>query len=82
MLQSFYIRYVLAEKEGATIKFCLLTSIKYATENCHYPELVGEPVRLELNFTFPLEDVFELIVLGTQMSAVAVDIFGVLEKNV
>ena len=33
-----------------------------ATENCHYPELVGEPLRLELNFTFPLEHVTELIV--------------------
>ena len=32
-----------------------LTSMQDATENCHYPELVGEPLRLELNFTFPLE---------------------------
>ena len=30
-----------------------LTSMQHATENCHYPELVGEPLRLELNFTFP-----------------------------
>ena len=29
-----------------------LTSIQDATENCHYPELVGEPLRLELNFNF------------------------------
>ena len=28
------------------------TSMQDATENCHYPELVGEPLRLELNFTF------------------------------
>ena len=34
-----------------------------ATEICHYLELVGEPLRLELNFTFPLEHVTELIVL-------------------
>ena len=40
-----------------------LTSMQDATENCHYPELVGEPLRLELNFTFPLEHVTELIVL-------------------
>ena len=26
-----------------------------ATEIFHYPELVGEPLRLELNFTFPLD---------------------------
>ena len=40
-----------------------LTSMQDATENCFYPELVGEPLRLELNFTFPLEHVTELIVL-------------------
>ena len=34
-----------------------LTSMQNATENCHYPELVGEPLKLELNFTFPLEHV-------------------------
>ena len=28
-----------------------LTSMQDATENCHYLELVGEPPRLELNFT-------------------------------
>ena len=41
-----------------------LTAMQDATENCHHPELVGEPLRLELNFTFPLEYVTELIVLG------------------
>ena len=41
-----------------------LTSTQHATENCHYPELVEEPLRLQLNFTFPLEHVTELIVLG------------------
>ena len=59
-----------------------LTSMQDATENCHYPELVGEPLRLELNFTNPLEKVTELIVLGEQMSSVAVDKFGVVGKNV
>ena len=52
-----------------------LTSIQDATENCHYPELVGEPLRLELNFTFLLELVTELVVLGERMSSVAVDKF-------
>ena len=37
-----------------------LTSMQDATENCHYLELVGEPLRLELNFTQPLENVSEL----------------------
>ena len=59
-----------------------LTSMQDATENCHYPELVGEPLRLELNFTFPLEHVTELIVLGERMSSVAVDKFGVVRKNI
>ena len=59
-----------------------LTTMEDATEKCHYPELVGEPLRLELNFTFPLEHVTELIVLGERMSSVAVDKFGVVRKNI
>ena len=54
-----------------------LTSMQDANENCHHPELVVEPLRLELNFTFPLEHVTELFVLGERMSSVAVDKFGV-----
>ena len=57
-----------------------LTSMQDATENCHYPELVGEPLRLELNFSFLVEHVTELIVLWERMSPVAVDQFGVVEK--
>ena len=59
-----------------------LTSMQDATENCHYPELVGEPLRLEVNFTSPLEHVTELIVLGERMSSVAIDKFGVVGKNI
>ena len=59
-----------------------LTWMQDATENCHYPELIREPLRLELNFTFPLEHVTELIVLGQRMSSVAVDKFGVVGKNI
>ena len=59
-----------------------LTSMLDATENCHYPELVGEPLRLELNFTNHLENVTELIVMGERMSSVAVDKFGVVGKDV
>ena len=59
-----------------------LTSMQDATENCHYPELVGEPLTLELNLTFPLEHVTELIVLGERRSSVAVDKFGVVGKNI
>ena len=59
-----------------------LTSMQDATENFHYPELNGEPLRLELNFTFLLEHVTELIVLGERMSLVAVDKFGLVGKNI
>ena len=59
-----------------------LSSIQDATENCHYSGLVGEPMRLELNFTNPLENVTEIIVLGERMSSVAVEKFGVVGKSV
>ena len=59
-----------------------LTSMQDTTESCHYPERVGEPLRLELNFSNLLENVTELIVLGERMSSVAVDKFGVVGKNV
>ena len=59
-----------------------LTSMQDATENCHYPEPVGEPLRLELKFTNPLENVTELILMGERMSSVTVDKFGVVGKNV
>ena len=52
-----------------------------ATENCPYSELVGEPLRLELNFTFSLEHVTELIALGKRISLVTVGEFGVVGKK-
>ena len=58
-----------------------LTSMQDATTNCHYRELVGEPLRLELSFSFPLEHVTELIILGKRMPSVADDKFGVVEKD-
>ena len=59
-----------------------LISMQDATENCHYLELVGEPLGLELSFTHPLENATELTVLGERMSSVAIDKFGVVGKNV
>ena len=52
-----------------------------ATKNCHYPEFVGEPLRLELNFTFPLGHVTQLIVVEERMSSIAADKFGAVEKK-
>ena len=59
-----------------------LTLMQDATDNCHYLEIVGEPLRLELNFTNPLETVTELRVLGERLSSVGVDKFGVVGKKV
>ena len=59
-----------------------LTSMQDATEHCHYPELVGEQLRLELNFPDHLENVTEFFVLGERMSSVAFDKFGVDGWNV
>ena len=59
-----------------------LTSMQDAKENFQYPELVGEPPRLELNFVYPPEHVSELIVLGERMFSVAVDKFVVVEKYI
>ena len=58
-----------------------LTSMQDATEHCHFSELIGEPLRLELYFSSPLENVTEVIVLGERMSCVAVDKFGVMGRK-
>ncbi len=58
-----------------------LTSMQDSTEHCHYPELIGEPLRLELYFSSPLGNVTEVFVLGERMSFVAVEKFGNLRKN-
>ena len=58
-----------------------LTSMQDATVHCHYPELTGEPLRLELYFSSPLENVTEVIAIGERISCVAVEKFGVVGKN-
>ena len=68
-------------KDHFVLKFDL-TSMQETNGNCHYPELFGEPLRLELNFSFPVEHVTELIVIREQMSSVAVEKFGVVGKNI
>ena len=59
-----------------------LTSMHDATEICHYPELIGKPLRLELNFTFFLEHITEFIVWGERMCSVADDKFDVVGKKI
>ena len=51
------------------------------TEHCHYPEILGEPLRLDLYFSSPLEIVTEVIELVERMSSVSIDRFGVVGKN-
>ena len=58
-----------------------LTLMQDATEHCHYPEIIREPLRLDLYFNSPLEKVTEFILLGERMFSVAVDKFGVVAKN-
>ena len=59
-----------------------LNSMQDASQYCPNRELVGEPLRLELNVTFPLEHATELISLGVRMSSVAVVKFGVVGRNI
>ena len=53
------------------------TSMQDAAEKYHYQELVAKALRQELNFTFLLDHVTELIVLRERMCSVAIDQFGV-----
>ena len=56
-----------------------LTSMQDATENFHNPELLGEPLRLVIKFTFPQEHVSEIIILGEPIYSFAADMFGIVE---
>ena len=57
--------------------------MQVATETCQYPELVVEPLRLELNLSSPpLKHVGEFFVLGERTSAIAADDFGVAGKKI
>ena len=68
--------------KGHVVLVFHVTSMQDATEKCHYPELVGEPLKLELNFAFLRERITEIVVLGEEMSSVAAEIFVVVGKNV
>ena len=58
-----------------------LTPLQDGKENYHYPENVGEPLRLELNFTFPPEHNTGFLVLGGRFHLVAVGKFCVAGNN-
>ena len=56
------------------------TSMQDATENCHYPELVGEPLRPELNFIFPSEHNTELFFVRNECFWLQLAILVFLER--
>ena len=58
-----------------------IASMQDATENYHYIELVGKPLRNELKLSFSIEDVAKSILLAERMYSVAVDKFGVVRKK-
>ena len=58
-----------------------LTSLQDAAEQLHYPELIGESLRLEIFFQFPLEQVTEVIVLGERLSNNQIDKIGTIAKK-
>ena len=43
------------------------TSMQDATEKFHYPKVAGEPLRLELNYISPLDNITELNVSGKEI---------------
>ena len=59
-----------------------LTSMQDAVESFPYRELLGGPLRLGLNFNFPLKQVTELVVLGERISAVATEKIGAVGNNI
>ena len=50
-----------------------LTAMQAATASCNSSEFSGKPLRLELIFTFLLNHVTEVCVLGQQLSLAEVD---------
>ena len=59
-----------------------MTSLQDAAEQLHYPELIGDSLRLEMFFQFPLEQKTEVIVLGERVSNVQIDKFGTVAKKI
>ena len=64
-----------------TVLVLYLTSLKEAIEICCYFILVGQPPRLELNFTFTVGNVLELIVMWEGLYLIAADWFYVVGQN-
>ena len=57
------------------------TPMRDATETFHYPELVENPLRLELKFSYHLQHVTEPNVFQKRLSSVAVEKFVIVGKK-
>ena len=58
------------------------TSMQDATENCHYPELVEEPLRLELNFPIFLKTLPNSLYWVNESRQLPLTNFVLLEKKI
>ena len=58
------------------------TSILDATNICQYPELLGEPLRLGLNFTYLLGHVTEMDLSRERKSSVSFDKIWVVGREI
>ena len=58
------------------------TSMQDATENCHYPELVEEPLRLELNFSIFLKTLPNSLYWVNESRQLPLTNFVLLEKKI
>ena len=53
-----------------------LTSAREANSEVYLPDLAGEPLRVEMNFSLALTDAFEIFLMSEKISAVLVDSEG------
>ena len=73
--------HLLLSKEQSVLVFNLI-SMRDAIQNSLYPEITGEPVRLELNFSFPPQQATQLVLMGDLMASVAIRKFGVVRMDI
>ena len=57
-----------------------MTSMPDAIKNCHYPELVAEPMRLELNVSFPLNTLLNAMYWENECLRLQLNTLVLLEK--
>ena len=58
-----------------------LTPTREADSDVYFPDLVGEPLRIELYFTEALTNAIEVVFLGEKLTSVLINKEGKVEKN-